>query len=73
MVIQLRLLDPDEATSPRGAATSAPLLADAVHPRTPDTKASNARLSQRTCEIGRRGVEQARRALAAAVARSSAA
>ncbi|MDA8283266.1 MAG: hypothetical protein M0Z42_08230 [Actinomycetota bacterium] len=66
MVIQLRLLDPDEATSPRGAATSAPLLADAVHPWTPDT-------SQRTCEIGRRGVEQARRALAAAVARSSAA
>ena len=64
MVIQLRLLDPDEATSPRGAATSAPLLADAVHPWTPD---------QRTCEIGRRGVEQARRALAAAVARSSAA
>jgi hypothetical protein len=68
MAIQLRLLDPDEVTSPRGAATPAAPLADAgldvVRPWTPE---------QRTCEIGRRGVEQARRALAAAVARSSAA
>lgn len=61
----------------RGRATQAPgAIAHAAPATAPGTLPGTLRpwvLDERTCEIGRHGVEQARRALAAAVARSAAA
>ncbi|MHB1930831.1 MAG: hypothetical protein ACYDEN_05500 [Acidimicrobiales bacterium] len=59
MATQLRLLDPDQLPSPQPARPAPATALTAVSSWAPD---------DRTCEIGRRGVEEARRALAAAVA-----
>jgi hypothetical protein len=78
MATQLRLLDPDDCRRPARPAPSPVPPADAACPvavpvRRPSAQSADWYLDEHTREVGRRGVEAARQALAAAAGRLAAA